>query len=101
MDVVTACIYGSLDLDIYMKVLEGLDIPNKNHSSNMYCIKLQKSLYGLNLSGRMWYNRLKEFLLQKGFSNNDDCPYVFITKYLSGSYPCTWTISISLEIHEI
>jgi hypothetical protein len=28
----------------------------------------------------MWYNRLKEFLLYKGYSNNDDCPYVFIRK---------------------
>ena len=84
MDVVTAYLYGSLDSDIYMKVPEGLDIPNKNHSRNMYCVKLQKSLYGLKQSGRMWYNRLKEFLLQKGFSNNDDCPCVFIKKSLSG-----------------
>ena len=84
MDVVTAYLYGSLDSNIYMKVPEGLDIPNKNHSCNMYCVKLQKSLYGLKQSGRMWYNRLKEFLLQKGFSNNDDCPCVFIKKSLSG-----------------
>jgi hypothetical protein len=28
----------------------------------------------------MWYNRLKEFLLNKGYSNSDDCPYVFIRK---------------------
>jgi len=84
MDVVTAYFYGSLDSDIYMKVPERLDIPNKNQSRNMYCVKLQKSLYGLKQSGRMWYNRLKEFLLQKGFSNNDDCPCVFIKKSLSG-----------------
>ena len=84
MDVVTTYLYGSLNSDIYMKVPEGLDIPNKNHSRNMYCVKLQKSLYGLKQSGRMWYNRLKEFLLQKGFSNNDDCPCVFIKKSLSG-----------------
>ena len=84
MDVVTAYLYGLLDSDIYMKVPERLDIPNKNQSRNMYCVKLQKSLYGLKQSGRMWYNRLKEFLLQKGFSNNDDCPCVFIKKSLSG-----------------
>ena len=47
MDVVTIYFYGSLDSDIYMKVPERLDIPNKNHSRNMYCVKLQKSLYGL------------------------------------------------------
>jgi hypothetical protein len=73
MDVVTAYLYGSLDSDIYMKVPKGLAIPNKNHSRNIYCVKLQKLLYGLKQSGRMWYNQLKEFLLNKGFSNNKDC----------------------------
>jgi hypothetical protein len=53
MDVVTAYLYGLLDSDIYIKVPEGLDIPNKSHSYNMYCVKLQKSLYGLKQSGRM------------------------------------------------
>jgi hypothetical protein len=28
----------------------------------------------------MWYNQLKELLLNKGYSNNDDCPCVFIKK---------------------
>jgi hypothetical protein len=28
----------------------------------------------------MWYNRLKEFLLNKYYSNNDDCPCVLIRK---------------------
>jgi hypothetical protein len=28
----------------------------------------------------MWYNRLKEFLLNKGYSNSDDCSCVFIRK---------------------
>jgi hypothetical protein len=28
----------------------------------------------------MWYNRLKEFLRNKGYSNNDDCSCVFIRK---------------------
>jgi hypothetical protein len=47
MDVVTAFLYRSLDSDIYMKVPEGLDIPNKNNSCNMYCVKLQKLLCSL------------------------------------------------------
>jgi hypothetical protein len=50
----------------------------------MYCIKLVKSLYDLKQSGRMWYNRLKEFLLNKGYSNSDDCPCVFIRKFNTG-----------------
>ena len=84
MDVVTTYLYGSLDSNIYMKVLKRLEIPNKNHNRNMYCVKLMKSLYGLKQSKRMWYNRLKEFLIKKGYSNNDDCLCVFIKKLSIG-----------------
>ena len=80
MDVVTAYLYGSLDFEIYMKVSEGISIPDNKANRNMYCVKLQKSLYGLKQSGRMWYNRLSEFLKLKGYTNNDDCPWVFIKK---------------------
>jgi hypothetical protein len=79
MDVVTAYLYGSLDTEIYMKVPEGIKVPNEEER-NIYSVKLQKSLYGLKQSGRMWYNRLSNFLLDKGFLKNDDCPCVFIKK---------------------
>ena len=84
MDVVTAYLYGSLDSEIYMKVPDGINIPNPTANRNMYCVKLQKSLYGLKQSGRMWYNRLSEFLSLKGYTKNDDCPCVFIKKSTSG-----------------
>jgi hypothetical protein len=80
MDVMTAYLYGSLNSDIYMKVSNRISIPNTNANHNLYCVKLAKSLYGLKQSGRMWYNRLKEFFLNKGYSNHDDCPCVFIRK---------------------
>jgi hypothetical protein len=80
MDVVTTYLYGSLDSDIYMKVHDENFVPNTNANRNTYCVKLFKSLYGLKQSRRMWYNRLKEFLINKGYSNNDDCPCVFIRK---------------------
>jgi hypothetical protein len=35
----------------------------------------------LKQPGRIWYNRLNEFLLNKGYSNSDDCPCVFIRKF--------------------
>jgi hypothetical protein len=34
----------------------------------------------------MWYNQLKEFLLNKGYSSNDDCSCVFIRKSTTGFY---------------
>jgi hypothetical protein len=80
MDVMTAYLYGSLDSDIYMKVHDWIYVPNANVGHNMYCVKLNKSLDGLKQSERMWYNRLKEFFLNKGYSNNDDCPCVLIRK---------------------
>ena len=35
-------------------------------------------------SGRMWYNRLSDYLLNKGYVNNPICPCVFIKKTTSG-----------------
>jgi hypothetical protein len=80
MDVVTAYLYGSLDSNIYIKVSDEIYVPNVNIGHNMYRVKLNKSLYGLKQFVRMWYNQLMEFLLNKNYSNNDDCPYVFIRK---------------------
>jgi hypothetical protein len=84
MDVVTAYLYRSLDSDKYMEVTDGISVPNANVGRNMYCVKLNKSLSGLKQSERMWYNRLKEFLLNKDYSNNDDYPCVFIRKSSTG-----------------
>ena len=49
-----------------------------------YSIKLQRSLYGLKQSGRMWYNRLSEYLQKKGYVNNPIYPCIFIKKTTSG-----------------
>ena len=80
MDVVTAYLYESLDSDIYIKVSDGISIPNLKANRNMYCIKLQKLLYGLKQSGQMWYNWLRKFLKLKGYTNNDDCSGIVIKK---------------------
>jgi hypothetical protein len=56
MDVVIAYLYVLLDSDIYMKVHDGISVPNTHTNRNMYFVKLVKSLYDLKQSGRMWYN---------------------------------------------
>ena len=50
----------------------------------MYSIRLQRSLYDLKQFGRIWYNRLSEYLSKKGYINDAICPYVFIKKTISG-----------------
>ncbi|KAG7556749.1 Reverse transcriptase RNA-dependent DNA polymerase [Arabidopsis suecica] len=72
MDVVTAYLYGPLDNEIYMRLPEGIELKDKDKkgSRDQYCIRLNKSLYGLKQSGRMWYNRLIEYL-KKEFEMKD------------------------------
>ena len=85
MDVIIAYLYGSLDNDIYMKIPEGLQFPDRYDSNprELYSIKLQRSLYGLKQAGRMWYNRLTEYLLKQGYNNDPICSCVFIKRYQS------------------
>ena len=82
MDVVTTYLYGSLDNNIYIKIPEGYKMPEAYNSTtrNMYSIKLQRFLYGLKQSGRMWYNCLNDYLLKEGFENNPICPCIFIKR---------------------
>ena len=49
MDVVTTYLYGSIDTDVYMKILKGFKFLEAMNSQprSMYSIKLQQSLYGL------------------------------------------------------
>ena len=82
-DVVTAYLYGELDTDIYMKIPDGYKLPEAK-SKSMYSLKLRRSLYGLKQSGRMWYNRLSEYLIKAGYKNNLICPCVFIKKSVKG-----------------
>lgn len=88
MDVVTAYLYGDLDKDIYMKVPEGLKtniVPEGfGKQRSAHSIKLRRSLYGLKQSGRLWYNRLSEYLSKEGYVNEELCPCVFIKKTVKG-----------------
>ena len=86
MDVITAYLYGSIDSDIHIKIPEGFKLPEavSTKPRSMLSIKLQRSLYGLKQSGRMWYNRLSEYLLKEGYVNNPICPCVLIKKSETG-----------------
>ena len=65
-----------------MKIPVGFKLHEANgtKSRSMCSIKLQGSLYGLKQSGRIWYNRLIEYLLNKGYANNPLCLSIFIKK---------------------
>ena len=101
MDVVTAYLYGSLDCDIYIKISERFKISGVKYLNyrNMYSVNLQRSLYRLKQSDRIWYNRLSEYLLKMRYSNNSIYPCIFIKNLILSllSLLCTYMIRISLE----
>ena len=72
--------------DIYMRIPDGFKMPDALSSKpkELCAIKLQRSLYGLKQSGRMWYNRLSDHLIKEGYVNDPICPCVFIKKTISG-----------------
>jgi hypothetical protein len=61
MDVKTAFLNGDLEEEIYMDVPEGLSAP-----PGTKC-KLNRTLYGLKQSPRMWHKRLDQYLKSQGF----------------------------------
>ena len=64
MDVKSAFLNGFIEEEIYVKQplgFENFDFPN-------HVFKLSKALYGLKQAPRAWYERLSNFLLEKGFS---------------------------------
>ena len=86
MDVITTYLYGSIDNDIYMNIFKGFKLLEANNTKprNMCSIKLQRSLYGLKQSRRMWYNRLNKYLLKEWYANNRIYPCIFIKKSKTG-----------------
>ncbi|KAL0269596.1 UNVERIFIED_CONTAM: hypothetical protein PYX00_007274 [Menopon gallinae] len=77
LDVVSAYIQGFLSDEVYMEQPEAfVDKKNKDH-----VCKLVRPLYGLKQSGREWYKRINDYLVNKGGMNaeGDPCIYVFGT----------------------
>ena len=66
MDVKITFLHGGLEVKIYMKQLEGFVVKGKKY---LVC-KLKRSLYGLNQSPRMWYQKFDTYILSLGFVRN-------------------------------
>ena len=63
MDVKSAFLNGYINEEVYVEQPPGFEDDKKpNH-----VYKLKKALYGLKQAPRAWYERLRDFLLSKGF----------------------------------
>jgi hypothetical protein len=63
MDVKKTFLHGDLEEEIYMNQPEGFVVKGK---TELVC-KLNKSLYGLKQSPRMWYQNFDTYILGSGF----------------------------------
>ena len=75
MDVKNAYLHSDIDYDIHVQQPEGFRKYDKNGVELV--LKLNKSLYGLKQSGKMWNDLLNDFLCSIDFqqSQSDHCVY--------------------------
>ena len=65
-DVKTAFLNAELDKTVYMQIPKGHENYDKLHKTHV--CKLQKSLYGLKVSSRKWYEKFKDTMVKLNFT---------------------------------
>ena len=76
MDIKSAFLNGFIEEKVYVE--QPPSFKNFNFSNHVF--KLSKALYGLKQTPRAWYERLNNFLLEKGFSKGKVDITLFIKK---------------------
>lgn len=74
LDINTAFLHGDLEEEVYMKILPGLKVSNRN----LVC-KLKRSMYGLKQSSRQWNHKLTNTLISLGYCQSKS-DYSLFTK---------------------
>ncbi|WVZ75656.1 LOW QUALITY PROTEIN: hypothetical protein U9M48_023691 [Paspalum notatum var. saurae] len=76
MDVKSAFLNGYINELVYVEQPPSFEDPN--HPNHVY--RLSKALYGLKQAPRAWYERLRDFLIEKGFTIGRVDTTLFIKK---------------------
>ena len=75
VDVETAFLYGNMDETVYMKIPQGYKYEVEDIDETVWCLELQKCIYGLVQAARQWWKELIENLRELEFkrSKADPC----------------------------
>jgi hypothetical protein len=68
IDFILAFPQADLDVDIWMELPTGIVVSGKDTESRAYVLKLKKSLYGLKQASLNWFEKLKQGLMDQGFT---------------------------------
>ncbi|SCZ88592.1 BZ3500_MvSof-1268-A1-R1_Chr10-2g03011 [Microbotryum saponariae] len=70
-DIDKAYLHGELEEELYMRVPEGIRLPDN------VCLKLHRSIYGLKQAGRVWNETIHKTLVKLGYNRlrSEECVY--------------------------
>ncbi|KAI4312619.1 hypothetical protein MLD38_037423 [Melastoma candidum] len=77
MDVKSAFLNGEIKEEVYVDQPPGFEDPKKHD----HVYKLDKALYGLKQAPRAWYEKLSQFLIEKGYRKGKVDTTLFLKKH--------------------
>ena len=80
MYVISTYSHGSISLDVYIEVIEWLNILNPKVNRNMHVWNFWSHFMTWSSWRIVWCNRLSELLLDKDYYQTNDCWRVFMKK---------------------
>ena len=78
IDFVLAFPQADLDVDIWMELPMGIEVSESPEKSRAYVLKLKKSLYGLKQASLNWFEKLKQGLVDRGFTPSEIDPCLYL-----------------------
>jgi hypothetical protein len=84
-DIETSFLYGKLEEDVWMYILEGYEryvkeMHVKDIHTNANCLKMTKAIYGIVQASRQWWKKLKDALAALNYIQSQADPCLFIKK---------------------
>lgn len=76
MDVKTAFLYGEIDEDIFVEIPKGFG--KEEDMKETHVMKLQKAVYGLQISPKKWYERFERVMQKLGVRADPAEPCLYI-----------------------